>query len=87
VGDARADDTADASTVATTLGSACAPDGYEIMLHSSLPGAARENAVKQGTLMSECLFSVTLDSWLEGKRVWWVRVEHEDEARHCPTAD
>ena len=27
-GDARADDTADASVVATTLGAVCAPDGF-----------------------------------------------------------
>jgi hypothetical protein len=35
--DARADDTANASTVATTLGAACAPDGFEIIEQCPLP--------------------------------------------------
>ena len=35
--DARADDTADASTVATTLGAARAPDGFEIIEQRPLP--------------------------------------------------
>ena len=36
----RADDTADASTVATTLGSALAPDGFEIVEQCHLPDVA-----------------------------------------------
>jgi hypothetical protein len=33
-GGARADDIADASTVAASLGAACAPDGFEIVFDS-----------------------------------------------------
>ena len=36
----RADDTADASTVASTLGAACAPDGFEIVEQCPLPDVA-----------------------------------------------
>ena len=36
----RADDTADASTVATTLGAARAPDGFEIVEQCPLPDVA-----------------------------------------------
>ena len=38
--DARADDTADASTVASTLGAPCAPDGFEIVEQCPLPDVA-----------------------------------------------
>ena len=38
--DERADDTADASTVATTLGAARAPDGFEIVEQCPLPDVA-----------------------------------------------
>ena len=38
--DERADETADASTVATTLGAARAPDGFEIVEQNPLPDVA-----------------------------------------------
>ena len=38
--DERADDTADASTVASTLGAACAPDAFEIVEECPLPDVA-----------------------------------------------
>ena len=45
--DARADDTAYASTVAITLGAACSPDGYEIVREYPLPDVTTKEDLNQ----------------------------------------
>lgn len=45
--DVRADDTADASTVATTLVAACAPDCLEIVEQRPLPDVADRTDLKK----------------------------------------
>jgi hypothetical protein len=45
--DARADDTAYASTVAITLGAACSPDGYEIVRECPLPDVTTKEVLNQ----------------------------------------
>ena len=66
--DARADDTVDTSTVATTLGAARAPDGFEIVEQCPLPDVTdRTELNKLVGLLGQRFFMPSMMSTMGGR--------------------